>query len=122
VDVGVPVGDCVLVRVGVPVGDCVLVRVGVPVGIGVLVRVAVGVGMTKVPVGVGVGVPCSGTSADAPCRAGVTQKAEGRVGAAELADGFVLAVRDVPATDESTIPPTTAATSIVIPTTLPMAT
>ena len=114
VDVGV--GNTA-VFVGVFVG----VRVGsTAVFVGVFVGVRVG--MTKVPVGVGVGVPCSGASAEAPCRAGCTQDAEGPEGAAELGDGFVLAVREVPATEESTMPPTTAATSTVIPTTLPMAT
>lgn len=122
VGTGVLVERGVLVRVGVLVGTGVfvergvLVRVGVPVGIGVAVRV--GVGTKNVPVGVGVGVPCSGASTDEPWRAGVAQDEEGRAGAAELFCGFVLAVMDVPASDESTTAPTTAATSTAIPTSL----
>jgi hypothetical protein len=125
------VGVLVGVRVGgtaVFVGVLVGVLVGtIAVFVGVLVGVLVGTiaVFVGVFVRVGVGVPCSGLNTVAPCRAGLAQLAEGPAGAAKLELclrvelGFVL-VRDVPANDESTMPPTTAATSTVIPTTLPI--
>ena len=94
--------------------------------VGVLVGVFVGTSAVFVGVfvRVGVGVACSGPSTAAPCRGGLAQLVEDPAAAKlALCCGFgLLAVRDVPANDESAMPPTTAATSTVIPTTLPMAT
>ena len=121
--VGVLVGT-IAVFVGVFVGLLVgTIAVFVGVLVGVLVgTIAVFVGVF---VGVGVGVPCSGRSRIAACRGGLAHDAAGAPGAAALerCAGFALReVRDVPANDESAMPPTTAATSTAIPTTLPMAT
>ena len=118
--VGVRVGVAVLVGtigVGVRVGVAVLVGT---IGVGVRVGVAVLVGTMGVGVRVGVGVPWRGTSAAAVVRGLAQLVACADPVTTTLALGFESSeVIDAPASDESTIPPTTAATSTAIPTSFP---